>query len=275
MCIASTFQSDVKFLDSHKATSVTREKGENVDGVPLVNVSFPDATEKLISYRDNISAEQAQNFKRVQRRSTALQKADSPDRSGVHSIMANGCDIQRKNANSGSNGLKPVVRNDEGSTSEATAGYRNFSMTQSNSRGNSKDVKFSCISIPPCATKDQEYLKKEPRYLTDIVNYVVEAEYFSQPTEIVSQHNRTCENVKTSTFDAERGDVEPSTRSPSEKIMDALHKTRHEAGLKYCLLFSAILLSHSLHTIIGSLVPSMAFVKRYINCRIHTCLVES
>lgn len=91
--------------------------------IPLVNVPFPGATEKLISFRDSAAVEQTQNFKCVQRLSTVLGKADSPDRSeGVNLIMGNGCDIQKQTANCGSNDLKPVVINDEGSTSETTAG---------------------------------------------------------------------------------------------------------------------------------------------------------
>ena len=102
-------------------------------------------------------------------------------------------------------------------------------------------------------------LKKEPWYLTEIMNYVVEAEYFSQPTEIVSQHKRTCDNVKTSTFDAERGDVEPSTGSSSEKITDALHKTRHEAGLKFCLSCNLLFVIFSI-----SVIPLSPYYVRYL-----------
>ena len=205
--------------------------------VPLVGVSFPETTETHISFRDSAAVDQTQNLKLVQRLSTALQKADSADRSeGVNVIMSTGCDIQKKNANGGSNGLKPIIINDEGSTSEATAGELYFTTDHSNSWGNSRDIKRSCISIPPCATKDEASLKKQ-RHLSDIANDKITVKYFSQVTETNddNQHKGTCENVNTSTFDIERSDIESSTGGPSENIMDASKNSKREAGMKYCL----------------------------------------
>ena len=140
--------------------------------VPLGSVSFPEATEKLISFRDRLAVEQTQNLKRVQRLSTAIEKADSPDISeGGNLIMGNGCDIPKQNANCGSNIRKPAVINDEGSTSETTADG----------------------------------------------------------------------NVNPSTFDVERGDVESSAGSPSEKTKSASRNSKSEAGMKYSLHLQSLL----------------------------------
>jgi len=120
--------------------------------VPLVSVSFPEATEKLISFRDSASVEQTQNFICVQRLSTVLEKANSSDRSeGVNLIMANGWDIQNQNANCGSNSLKPVGINNKGSTSETTA---------------SENVNSSTFAIERC---DVESSTGSPSEKTNIV----------------------------------------------------------------------------------------------------------
>ena len=208
------------FPDLCKATSVNTEQLEHLNYVPLFNVSFPEATEKLISFRDSVAGEQTQNLKYVQGLSTALQTADSPDRSeGVNLIMGSGCDIQKKNANCGSNGLKPVIINDNG----------------------------GCISIRSCATKDLDSLKKQQRRFSDIANNTITAECFSLTTKIDdNQYNGTCGNVNTSTFNAQYL-IQPE--SLSEKIVDALHKTRHEPGVKYCSLCNLSLITFGISVV--------------------------
>src|SRR6218665_1033856 len=208
-CVSFAFQCEFYFSDSHEVASFNGEQPKHLnDHVPLVDVSFPEATEKLISFRDSVAMEQTQNLKHVQRLSTALQKADSPDRSDcVNLTMSNGYNIQKRNANCDSNGLESVTINDEGSTSEATAGEVNFTTTQNNGKGNNKEVKRSCISIPTCATKDQESLRKR-RHLSYIANNAITVKYFSQLSETDdNQHKGICENVNPSSFDAERCDV--------------------------------------------------------------------
>jgi len=113
------------FSDLCKATNVNTEQQEHLNDVPIVNVSFPEATKTLISFPDSAAVEQTQNLKCVHRLSTAFERPDSPGKSvGVTLIVGNGFDIQKKNTNGGSNGLKPVIINDDGGTSETTAGEK-------------------------------------------------------------------------------------------------------------------------------------------------------
>ena len=183
--------------------------------------------------------EQTQNLKRVQRLSTAHQKTDSPDRSeGVDLIMAAGSGIKNKSINGGSNGSKPVVINDEVSTPEATAGHLNFTTAQSNSGGKRKDLKNSCISIPPCMTKHQASFKRKQGHLSDIANNEIPVKYFSQLFKIDdNQHKGTCGHDYTATFDAERCDVGPSTGSAYEKTRNASKNFKSKAGMKILFIF--------------------------------------
>jgi len=233
----STFQCEFNFSDSHKGTSVNVE--EHLDDVPLDDVSFPEATEKQICLQDSIVVEKTQNRKDEQGISTAHSESESTHGSvGEILIMAYECDNQKMDTAFGSNRLKPFAVSDGGSEegiSESAAAEPSLTVTPCNSIGTSKDAELSCVSIPPCATKDQESLKKQQRHLSDIANNTIAAEYFSQPTEIDdSQHGRTYENVNTSAFDTERVEVESSAGNPSENTKDISQKISHEAGLKLC-----------------------------------------
>jgi len=191
-------------------------------------------------------AKQTQNLKPVQGLSTTLKEADFADRSdGVILIMGNGSDIQKKDTGCGSNGLKPLIIYDEGSeegTFEATAGVLNLTTTRRNTGVNSRDFKCGCISNPPCTMEDQESLRKQGQCLSDLSNNVILPRHFSQPSENDDNRtNKTCDNIDTLTFYSERGDVEPSTGSSSEKTKDAANKSRNRPGIKLnflCNLFT-------------------------------------
>ena len=119
-----------------------------------------------------------------------------------------------------------------------TAGHLNFTTSQSNSGGKRKDLKNSCISIPPCMNKHQESLKREQRHLSDNAINEIPVTYFSQLSEIDdNQHKGRCGHVYTATFDTERCDAEPSTGSPSEKTRNASKNSKSKAGMKILFIF--------------------------------------